>query len=148
MKMIYKVGCFLDLFLSVFSIFKLLAFSPLGFDGTCPVQFRPQVWFINSSVCDGNGVDYVGRFEDLNEVIRTVTQEMRKRAVWSQDTSSDIDSKQNIKNATSTDQEMILPHIRASIHPSELPPCFESEAFRRIVFDVYKEDFEFFGYSP
>jgi Sulfotransferase family len=182
-----------------------------GFDGTCPVQFRPQLWFLIDSqgkssnldemnnppenldddrsdypmgentiqskrsrtsvgklkIAENNGslsspnqisLDYIGRYEDLQNVYNLVTSSIDSRnIVEDEEVANNLDEKNLHVDGTSnailsaagtTRKEWpSLPHKRASLHSRELPECFLDPDFVKSVLKVYQCDFDAFGYS-
>ncbi len=85
------------------------------------VHFKPQAWF----VCDVTGrlrVDFVGRFERLERDFEVVCRRLGRHAS--------------------------LPHLNRSPSPSVDPRERLSRRAREIVREVYRRDFELFGYDP
>ena len=193
-----------------------------GFDGTCPVQFRPQLWFLTDTqdMCPHPGetnipaesndhdcfafstsrnttrskcssasdntfkldeerqvtnfkipvkndllrcpnqipLDYIGRYEDLQNVYNAITSSIDDRNIVEDtkalnvrdETIHHIDWTSNaIPTAAGTrfKEWPLLPHKRASLHSRKLPECFLDPDFLKSVLKVYQCDFDAFGYS-
>ena len=106
-----------------------------GADGTCPVQFRPQTWFLDDggSAQDPSAapslahIDILIRFEDLHAGYQLLRDRLLPSGLSLPDK---------------------LPHTRASLHPRVLPACFSTTPFRAALFEIYQHDFELLGYDP
>ena len=116
-----------------------------GIDGTCPIQFRPQTWFLsednhhsNNSNNDNSNrlikLDFIGRYEDLDQAYDLVKQSIKDKNKSKEDT-------------TEIEFSDFLPHTRASFHPFDLPPIFNDPKFVSKIMEIYKSDFETFNYS-
>lgn len=182
-----------------------------GFDGTCPVQFRPQLWFLtdsqgkssnpnetnsqlgnrnddrsaypmggcptqlrrsssacsklrmteeNDSVTYANQIslDYIGRYEDLQNVYHKITSSIDSRNI-AEDADEVNVLNEIIRHIDGTSNAIApaagttfrewpsLPHKRASLHSRELPECFLDPNFIKSVLKVYQCDFDALGYS-
>lgn len=117
-----------------------------GVDGTCPIQFRPQTWFLSedddndsngSNGSNGNNelikLDFIGRYEDLDKAYHVIKQTIKEN--------------NNKNNIITSDFSDFLPHTRASFHPFDLPPIFNDPNFVSKIMEIYKSDFETFNYS-
>jgi len=103
-----------------------------GVDGKCPIQFRPQTWFLSNNNNELINLDYIGRYEDLDQSYEKVKYFIREK------------NKDDNVNLNFCD---LLPHTRASFHLYELPPIFKDPNFISQIMEIYKSDFDTFNYS-
>lgn len=120
---------------------------------------------ITSQYVDKISLDYIGRYEDLEDVYSVITRMIdsnsdlhRLDAVRITDSEVidtrcpvDFDSSVAVKVDGPANRSRqtwpSLPHKRASLHSRELPECFQDPRFVKAVLTVYQCDFDAFGYS-
>ena len=133
----------------------------------CPLRTEGSCGKITSQHVNKISLDYIGRYEDLEDVYSVITQAI--------DFNNDLPDLDAVRNTDSTVLNTLcsveldsavavgmgidvcankgrrmwpsLPHKRASLHSRDLPECFQDPGFVKAVLTVYQCDFDAFGYS-
>lgn len=120
---------------------------------------------ITSQYVDKISLDYIGRYEDLEDVYSVITRSIdSNNDLHGSDADRITDSKVidtqcpagldstvavGMDGPTNRSRQTwpSLPHKRASLHSRDLPECFQDPRFVKAVLTVYQCDFDAFGYS-